>query len=106
MHYNAQDAGYPEGLLPFSLTVSPTQLPATLPSSSYFCQFESSQISLFAERTFVQAPFSFWLPCGSILSPRAADTLPVVHVPGALSHVLLVAVSDSNGDRGGQFKVS
>lgn len=105
MHSNAQDAGYPERLPAFSLTISLTQVPVTLSTSSfkppYFCLFESSQITLFSERTFVQDPFILcvcvWVPCSSILiisllSHPSADLHPVVDASGTQSHVLVVIV--------------
>lgn len=113
VHSKAQDAGYPERLLPFSLTVSPIPLPVTLPNSSfkppYFCQFASSQISLCSERTFVQVPLTRGLPCGSILSPvllalsRLTSCSRCIWCPVTCSSG---QTSDSSNGQAGQFYVN
>lgn len=101
MHSNAQDAGYPERLPAFSLTVSLTQLPVTLPTlllslltsvcwnhprSAYFLRGLLSKIPSLC--------VGGGVPCSSILiislfSHPLADSHPVVDASGIQSHVLV-----------------
>lgn len=102
MHSNAQDAGYPERLPAFSLTVSLTQLPVTLPTpllslltsvcwnhprSAYFLRGLLSKIPSLCVG-------GGGVPCSSILiislfSHPSADLHPVVDASGTQSHVLV-----------------